>query len=97
MDGHPPLTHLTEAQRAVALDRFNLLRPHLEEGVPLTQLARAHGIPLRTARRWVHHYRASGLSGLVRQERRDHGAHHFPSELGCVPRRLHRRGDSATF
>jgi putative transposase len=39
------------------------------------------GIPLRTARRWVHHYRASGLSGLVRQERRDHGTHHFPPEL----------------
>src|SRR5205085_2893203 len=60
---------------------FTLIRPYFEEGVPLTQIARMHGIPLRTARRWVHHYREYGLSGLVRHGRRDHGVHHFPSEL----------------
>ena len=41
-------TRLSEAQRALALERFALLRPHLQESVPLTHLARAQGIPLRS-------------------------------------------------
>jgi hypothetical protein len=48
-----PLTALTEEERAVALERFQLLRRHLEDGVPLTMVAAAQAIPLRTARRWV--------------------------------------------
>jgi putative transposase len=46
-------------------------RPFLEDGVPLTRLARERRIVLRTARRWVERYRKNGLVGLVRKERND--------------------------
>ena len=48
MAERPVLTNLTEAQRAHALARFALLRPALEEGVPLAQVARAQGLQVRT-------------------------------------------------
>lgn len=57
---------LTETERTLALERFELLRPSLEDGVPLAQLARHHAIPQRTAQRWVARYRRFGLAGLVR-------------------------------
>ena len=47
--------------------RFSVLRPHLEDGVPLTRLAEAEGMALRTAQRWVQRYRAQGLAGLARR------------------------------
>jgi putative transposase len=45
------LSELSEAERALAFERFELLRPSLEEGVPLAGVARDRGVPLRTARR----------------------------------------------
>jgi putative transposase len=81
MSDVPPLTALTEEERAVALDRFRRLRPHLEDGLPLARLARAEGIPLRTARRWVHRYRDHGLAGLARVPRADRGTRTFPADL----------------
>jgi putative transposase len=62
----------SEGERAVA--RFRLLRPFLEEGVPLAAVARAAGVPLRTAKRWVQRYRARGLDGLARRSRADKGS-----------------------
>lgn len=46
-----PLTAYAEEQRAQAEERFHLLRPFLEDGVPLTQIAEVQHLPLRTARR----------------------------------------------
>jgi putative transposase len=63
------------------LDRFRRLRPHLEDGLPLAHLAQTEGIPLRTARRWVHRYREQGLAGLARRPRSDRGARTFPPDL----------------
>lgn len=57
-----------------ALERFRIIRPFLEEGVSLAEVARHHGIALRTARRWVSHYRAGGLTALTRSPRSDKGA-----------------------
>jgi putative transposase len=57
------------------------VRPHLEEGVSLTQVARAEGIALRTAQRWVQRYRRQGLAGLVRRPRSDRGTTAFPIDL----------------
>ncbi len=37
--------------QAQAMARFDVLRPHLEESVPLTRAAREAGVPLRTAQR----------------------------------------------
>jgi putative transposase len=57
-----------------ALERFRIIRPCLEEGVSLAAVARHHGIPLRTIRRWVSHYRTGGLAALMRAPRADKGS-----------------------
>jgi hypothetical protein len=64
----PPqaLSILTEAQRALAMERFSLLRLALEEGVSQTEVAHLHHLPLRT--RWISQYRRHGLVGLARQK-----------------------------
>jgi putative transposase len=66
-----PLSGLTDEARSRALARFQVIRPFLEDGIPLTQIAREQGLVLRTARRWVHRYRREGLTGLARKERGD--------------------------
>lgn len=68
---HQHLTDLTDAQRAEALRHFHLIRPFLEDGVPLTHIAEVHQIPMRTVRRWIQRYRVAGLRGLARPTRRD--------------------------
>jgi len=67
------LSHLTEAERAQAMARFQVLRPFLEGQVELTAIAREHPLSLRTLRRWVQRYDTEGLAGLVRQRRTDRG------------------------
>ncbi|MGW4720968.1 helix-turn-helix domain-containing protein [Nocardia sp. NPDC004260] len=59
------LTGLTDTDRRQAMNRFEVLRPHLEDDVPLTSAAAAAGVPLRTAQRWLHRYRTGGLAGLA--------------------------------
>ena len=54
-----------------ALERFQVIRPYLEEGISLSAIARERGIRLRTAQRWVSRYRSAGLAGLVRKARAD--------------------------
>jgi putative transposase len=56
-----------------AVERFHLIRPFLEDNIPLTRLAVAEGISERTLRRWVTRYRKQGLNGLERQSRSDRG------------------------
>src|SRR4051794_5809475 len=68
-----PLVGFSDRQRAQALAHFALIRPHLEDGVPQTELARAHQVSLSTVQRWVRAYREVGLSGLVRETRSDRG------------------------
>jgi putative transposase len=66
---------MSEADRALALERYQQLRPALEDGVLLAHMARSHQIPLRTAQRWVAQYRTYGLAGLIRAPRADRGQH----------------------
>lgn len=77
----PAPAALTEAQRRRALARFRLLRPFLEDGVPLGRIAREQGVTLRTAQRWVAGYRRDGLAGLVRRVRADRGGHRLSTPL----------------
>jgi transposase-like protein len=78
----PLPTTLSEAQRVQALERFAILRPALEEGVPQTQIARTHQLPLSTVQRWIKRYREYGLAGLAHQQRSDRGKPRgIPSEL----------------
>jgi putative transposase len=74
-DNHtpPPLSTLSEAEGALALARYHLLQPFLEQGVPLAQVAKHHGLVLRTVQRWVARYQAHGLVGLARRARADRG------------------------
>ncbi len=65
------LSGLSEAERDQALKRYDLIRPFLDERVPLTYVARDHGLALRTARRWVDCFRRHGLAGLARRPRSD--------------------------
>jgi putative transposase len=68
--------------------RFALLRPHVEDGVPLTHAARAGGVPVRTAQRWLAQYRAVGLPGLARKDRADLGRRRCPPELVTLTHHL---------
>src|SRR5438876_6226903 len=63
----PGLAALSESARQFALDRFGLLRPCLEDGVPLAHVARQHGLHLRSLQRWLRAYRRHGLAGLARK------------------------------
>ena len=78
----PPLSTLTEEEGALALARYRLIQPCLEQGVPLAQLAKHHGLVLRTVQRWVMRYQAHGLAGLTRRTRADRGqSRHLRPEL----------------
>ena len=74
-----PLAALSPRERARALERYRILQPCVEHHVPLTHVARHHGIPLRTAQRWLAQYRREGLTRLGRRQRSDrhqpHGMH----------------------
>ena len=80
MNGQPqntsPLTALSPDERTRALERYRILQPCVETGVPLTHIARDHGMSLRTAQRWLAQYRRYGLAGLARRERSDRGHRH---------------------
>ncbi len=79
---HASLAALSPAQRDAALEYYRLLRPALEDGVPLARLAREVGLPLRTAQRRVAAYHRLGLAGLARRPRGDRGrARGVPAQL----------------
>src|SRR5215831_12813364 len=77
----PRVAALAEEQRQLAMQRFAVLRPHLEEDVPLAQAARHAGVAVRTAERWLARYRRMGLAGLARPVRRDADGHRLPADL----------------
>jgi len=79
--GAPALAAFTEAQRQQAMARFAVLRSHLHEGIPLSEVARTAGVPLRSVQRWLARYRAAGLVGLARAQRSDTGQRKLPAEL----------------
>src|SRR5262245_33077609 len=66
-----PLAALSPQERARALERYRILQPCVEHHVPLTHVAHDHGIPLRTAQRWLAQYRREGLARLGRRRRSD--------------------------
>ncbi len=78
------LTGLTERERQQAMSRFAVLRPHVEDGVPLTRAAAAAGTPLRTAQRWLHRYSSQGLAGLAPGRRRSTGRRTAPELVRLI-------------
>jgi putative transposase len=79
--GKTALATLSETGRAEAHRRWLVLRPHLEDGVPLTRVAAQSGIPHRTLQRWLARHRTGGLAGLGRTGRADRGRSRFPGPL----------------
>jgi transposase len=75
------LVERDEDLREQAMQRWRVLRPHVEDGVSLSAAAEAAGVPLRTAQRWLERYRADGLAGLARRVRGDRGGRRLPCEL----------------
>jgi putative transposase len=76
------LATLSPEERSRALERYRILQPCTEDGVPLTHVARHQGTPLRTLQLWLAQYRRHGLAGLARRPRRDRGQPHgLPPEL----------------
>jgi putative transposase len=61
--------------RAQALERFKIIRPFLEEGLPLPTLVQQHDVSMRTLQRWVQQYQQGGLVALCRKPRTDRGTH----------------------
>ena len=64
-----------------AAGRWQILRLHVEDQIPLAALARDTGVGLRTLERWHARYRTEGYTGLGTRRRADAGSHHLPSEL----------------
>ena len=54
---HAALSEMPEGVRQRAFDRYQTLRPHLEQNAPLTCVAKEASLPLRMAQRWVSRYR----------------------------------------
>ena len=67
------LASFSESSRQTALQRFQLLRAHLEDGRSLAAIAREAKISYRTLQYWLERYRTSGLAALVRKPRIDRG------------------------
>jgi len=63
------------------MQRWEILRLHIEDGITLTDLARSTGISTRTLSRWAARYRADGIHGLRTTTRSDAGAHRISAEL----------------
>ena len=61
--------------------RWRILRLHVEDGIPLSALARETGISLRTLERWHARYRADGYAGLETASRADTGSRRLPPDL----------------
>ena len=78
-----PLTELPNKARDQASDRFQLLRPHLEDGLQLRGVAEDVGVPFRTVQRWVALYHKHGLAGLAAKSVRT-GAAAVRFHLGSV-------------
>lgn len=67
------LAKLTDPQRRAACERFRVIWPFLEGGVPLKQLAEKHGKSVRTLRYWVALYRKGDILALAPKSRSDRG------------------------
>jgi hypothetical protein len=68
------LSGVSEASRDLAMSRFRLIQPYLEQKRSLQLVASDAKICFRTAQRWVSQYRKLGLVALVRKSREDRGA-----------------------
>lgn len=72
---------LPDDRRAEARRRFNILRPHLIDGVPLTKVDRVSEVSVCILQRRAARYHRDGFVGLARAPRSDAGRRSLPPEL----------------
>jgi putative transposase len=63
------------------LQRWRILRLHVEDGIALTALARDTATSLRTLHRWHYLYKSGGIAALEPRPRADCGTRRTPAEL----------------
>lgn len=69
------------------LERWRILRFHVEDQVPLAVLARESGIGTRTLQRWHQLYKRNGLAGLEHTARTDTGSRRTdPATVAAIER-----------
>jgi putative transposase len=69
-------------------ERWQVLRLHVEDQVPLAALARDTGIGLRTLERWAQRYRSGGITALEARRRTDAGQRRVDPALVAFIERL---------
>jgi len=79
--GKSDLTGLAAVRLKEAMTRFAVLRPHLEDGVPLSRAAADADISIRSAERWLTRYLGGGLVGLARSVRSNSGSRKLSAEM----------------
>ena len=67
------VSKLSEQQRDIALNKYNIIKQFLQNDKTLTKICEDNKLPLRTAREWVDNYRRYGFIGLARKDRSDKG------------------------
>lgn len=74
------LSGVSEAARNLAMARFRMIQPYLEERRSLQLVAAEANLSFRTAQRWVSQYRKRGLAAFVRKARDDRGGRRVVSQ-----------------
>ena len=64
---------MKKKQVSSALEKFQIIQPHLEDDVPLSHIAKQHSLGLSSLKRWVVRYHKDGVNGLKRKSRSDKG------------------------
>ncbi|MGB0985196.1 MAG: Mu transposase C-terminal domain-containing protein [Saprospiraceae bacterium] len=64
---------MSKTQIPSAFNKYQIIRPYLEQGVSLSRIAKTKDLNLKTLSRWVKKYKISGLKGLERKPRSDKG------------------------
>lgn len=68
-----PLTSFSDQKRSEAMEKYEIIKPHILEQRPLLTIFEETNIPIRTLQLWVRKYTEHGLKGLIRKNRSDSG------------------------
>ncbi|WP_340392527.1 Mu transposase C-terminal domain-containing protein [Macrococcoides caseolyticum] len=67
------LTEIPAHQREKALEKFNIIKPHIFDNYPMNKISKESKVPISTLYRWKKNYESDGLVSLVNQKRSDAG------------------------
>jgi transposase len=67
------LSGFTESERNQAFERYNKIKPFLEDNTTIREISNNEKISYSTLCRWLKNYREKGLGGLVDKRRYDNG------------------------